>query len=226
MKKIAIILAGLIFMVAGSAWALPFSLTVYQGDMNTTPIVVVEDNQSGDLSPVENFILFTGVISPQWWFNVSVGLFGELAGQGVPQMSLDATSLSSVTANPLDLIIKLSGTTSDLWSGPGGVVRVNGTSGNPGDATFETRVNTNTVSDLSFSNVKAFGATDPFPFASDVSDDIEMIATISHNDGRAYFTQFNYSLTPVPEPGTLILLGAGFFGLAIYSKRRLNNRIV
>ncbi|GFO66572.1 hypothetical protein GMLC_01510 [Geomonas limicola] len=35
-------------------------------------------------------------------------------------------------------------------------------------------------------------------------------------------TTASLQLTPVPEPGTMMLLGAGFLGLAIYGKRRKN----
>ena len=38
----------------------------------------------------------------------------------------------------------------------------------------------------------------------------------------SHFT--GYEGTPVPEPGTVLLLGAGIFGLAVFQKRRSNNK--
>jgi hypothetical protein len=31
-------------------------------------------------------------------------------------------------------------------------------------------------------------------------------------------------LTPVPEPGTMMLLGIGMLGMAVYGKRRMNKQ--
>ena len=50
---------------------------------------------------------------------------------------------------------------------------------------------------------------------------IKLIASISP-DG-AGITTFNYKITPVPEPGTIVLLATGFLALAIYCKRRMNS---
>lgn len=41
--------------------------------------------------------------------------------------------------------------------------------------------------------------------------------------GTPAFEVDNIAVAPVPEPGTMMLLGAGFLGLAIYGKRRKNS---
>lgn len=43
-----------------------------------------------------------------------------------------------------------------------------------------------------------------------------------HNDQTSAFFTDGPTTTPVPEPGTMLLLGAGFLGLAVYGKRRRN----
>ncbi|HBG07857.1 MAG TPA: hypothetical protein DDY22_20450 [Geobacter sp.] len=45
----------------------------------------------------------------------------------------------------------------------------------------------------------------------------------TQGQGTSFSAESN-ALTPVPEPSTLMLLGAAFFGLAIYGKRR-NNQV-
>jgi len=53
------------------------------------------------------------------------------------------------------------------------------------------------------------------PFGTDLYDfEIDAVSHVSQFNGDGG--------TPVPEPGTMLLLGAGFLGLAIYGKRRRN----
>jgi len=49
--------------------------------------------------------------------------------------------------------------------------------------------------------------------------DTDSISDVSFQYGTA-LTEPNIPHNPVPEPGTMVLLGAGFLGLAIYGKRR------
>ena len=42
--------------------------------------------------------------------------------------------------------------------------------------------------------------------------------------GGATAWEYELAPAPAPEPGTMMLLGVGMLGLAIYSKRRMNNK--
>lgn len=222
MKKIAIILAGLILMAASSAWALP-TLTLTSGDTR----VIVEDGGVGDRdNAVNDSIDYAGVVGDDWRIRIALGLFGIQAGRGVPQMELQSTDMGIINSTPSSLTVRFSALTTGPWSGPGAEVSVHGNSGarNLGSATFDTQVNGNSMDYLSFPDIWSFGATTAFAFPEGLDrtyDQIDMIATINHRTA-GYTTGFTYRVSPVPEPGTMLLLGIGFLGLAIYSKRRMN----
>lgn len=71
------------------------------------------------------------------------------------------------------------------------------------------------------------GTTIDVDFGSALDNGTFVVAYGQDANGHSYTTPFTESgLTtrqPVPEPGTLVLLGAGFLGLAIYGKRRRNS---
>jgi hypothetical protein len=217
MKKIAIILAGLILMAASSAWALP-TLTLSDG---ISAPVVVEDNSILDGSSIAGVIGFSGAVGLNWTINMTTGMLGQAAGSGVPQMVLTSADSNALGNGVGNLTITFSGLTGP-WTGAGATATANGNSSSGGSATFETWVDSVLMSTLTFpglGRVGGFGGAETFSISPEGEHSIGMIANITQTGTGS--TSFEHRLTPVPEAGTMLLLGTGFLGLAIYSKRRM-----
>ena len=221
MKKTAILLAGLIMLMASSAWALPSQLTLTFQTGSGTPIVVHDNVIGEDFDARPDIIRYWGSVGDNWEVNVSTGRIGASVGLGIPQMAITSDVTYTPNGTSLgDLIITLSGITG-VWSAPGAIATATGNTNVGGAATFTTKVAGEEVSTLSFAGVTLdFGGHDPFAASPDFDDVVELVASISQNGYGS--NGFTYRLTPVPEASTMMFLGLGFLGLAIYTKRRSN----
>jgi hypothetical protein len=215
MKKLIALLAGAMLTVAGSAWAVP-TLTLSSG----ATTIIVADGSALDSNTDPNAVTYVGAVGTNWKINVSTGLFGTAAGAGIPQMDLNSVDSNATGTGAGSLKINFSGLTTGPWSGNGAIATIDGNSNVAGTATFTTKVNGAPVEVMPFTNIVSFHASDQFSFTPTGSDTVELIAEIFHSAKGS--TSFDFALTPVPEPGTMLLLGAGFLGLAIYGKRRKN----
>lgn len=215
MKRMAAILAGLILMTAGSAWAFP-TLTLTSGSSTVT----VTDGGVNDSSAAVGSVVFVGTIG-DWVLNVSTGI--SPAGPGVPNLHLNSVDITarSASSSPTTIAIKLSDTITSAWTGPGANVNVGGTLNTGATATFETLINGTSFSLLGPYTAGAFSGTDSFDYisGSPVNDTIDLIASITHTVNGT--SSFDHEIVPTPEPGTFVLLGAGLLGLGVYGRRRI-----
>lgn len=213
----AVIMLTLALMTT-SANALSIRLT--DGGANT---VTIGDNGMGDINPAAGAVTYIGAIGA-FTTNVSTGLSYPILGSPeYPWLDLSSIDVTGGSGGTSKLYIYLTDT-GFTGAYSSFAATIGGTTG--GTVKYSTYFDTaNTAFAMStllteelyggpaFSDVNTASA-----LGLDVPYSLTQALEITHTGLAA--TSFDAELTPVPEPGTFLLLGAGFFGLAVYGRRR------
>ena len=229
-KKIVALLAGamLTMGMATAASALSIRLT----DGNTT--FTVNDGGFGDTAMgVAGVVGFSGVIG-DYIVNVSTGLSYPILGSSAsPIMDLSSVNVSyngPAVSNTLKIYLTDTGFSSPstigaFAAGIGGTTTGTVTYSTYLDAANSAFAETTLLTSKSYSGGPFSGGESSLVDVSSLvsSYSLTQEVDITHIASGG-FSSFDATLTPVPEPGTMMLLGFGMLGMAVYGKRRMNKQ--
>jgi hypothetical protein len=186
--------------------------------------ITVVDGDALDSNPMEGMVTYLGSIGS--WFNVTTGT-ADLGTNSVPIFDLNSISISNSLTVPDDLVLMFSDTG---FAGNDLPRQFDATIGGTTNGTLNYKTYygeglfdlSNQVADLTFS-------TNPFSGAGSITAipgqtfSMTQIITISHPAGFNSASSFNGMLSdpePTPEPSSLILLGSGLLGTALFFRRK------
>jgi hypothetical protein len=188
---------------------------------NSGATQMLADGDAGDVNPTAGAVTFVNLLDAQWIVNVTTGLSKPLLGSpGAPELDLNSVNVSSAGGGWLD--IELTDTGFTAQDAAYALASLGGTTS--GSVSYKTYFDTSntafgkateltSVSSLS----GAFANTSSNILTSAGLYSLTLLVRISHTGLQA--SSFDAAVK-VPEPGTLLLLGAGCLALVPLMRRR------